>query len=173
MTLTLVVIAPIFIAAGNYMLISRLIRAVLPKERHRVFRIPARYLTPIFVTCDVVAAIVQGSGSSIAAADDYTGPTERTGRYVLVGGLTFQLTFFSVFMAVFGRFHYLARERVSDTAPAGWPKVIIAVYVSSILIMVGRIPGLCHGIIADEGTDPLRVPCRRVRRRHAGVCLPN
>lgn len=119
------------------MLISRLIRAVLPSHRHRILRIPARYLTPIFVTCDIVAALVQGSGSSIAAADDYTGPSERIGRWVLVGGLVFHLSFFSVFMILFGRFHYISKQEVSETAPRDWRKVLIAVYVSSILIMVG------------------------------------
>lgn len=137
LTLSLVVIAPIFIAAGNYMLISRLILSVLTPDHHRVLRIPGRYLTPIFVTCDIVAALVQGNGSGIAASDEYTGESERIGRWILVGGLLFQLSFFSFFMAVFGRFHWLARNKgLSPTAPVGWDKVVIAVYVSSILIMV-------------------------------------
>jgi hypothetical protein len=36
-TLSLVVLAPVFIAAGNYLLIGRLIQAVLPQHQHRIF----------------------------------------------------------------------------------------------------------------------------------------
>lgn len=136
LTLSLVVLAPIFVAAGNYMLISRLILAVLPHHRHRILRIPGRRLTPIFVTYDVLAALVQASGAGIAASDDYQGSSERIGRWILVGGLLFQLAFFSFFLAVFGRFHFLTKHHVNLSAPDGWRKIREAVYISSILIMV-------------------------------------
>nr|CEG05660.1 unnamed protein product [Fusarium clavum] len=42
MTLTYTVLAPVLIAAGNYLLISRLILAVLPSSRHRILKIPGR-----------------------------------------------------------------------------------------------------------------------------------
>lgn len=138
MTLTFTVLAPVFIAAGNYLLISRLIRAVLPPSSHRILGIPGRRLTPIFVACDIIAFLVQGSGSGIASSDNWTGPNEKLGRYVLIGGLVFQLIAFSLFLAVFGRFHFLANRYEVADAPKGWRRLLIAVYCSSILIMVSK-----------------------------------
>jgi hypothetical protein len=140
MTSTFTVLAPVLIAAGNYLLISRLILAVLPVSSHRILKIPGRRLTPIFVVCDVVACLVQGSGSGIASSDNWQGPSERTGRYILIGGLSFQLVAFSLFLSVFGRFHFLGNRMAVESAPPGWKQVVKSVYVSSILIMVSTVP---------------------------------
>ncbi|KAI8686149.1 hypothetical protein NCS55_00289400 [Fusarium keratoplasticum] len=143
-TLTFTVLAPVFIAAGNYLLISRLILAVLPPSRHRILKIPGRRLTPIFVACDIVAFLVQGSGSGIASSDNWQGQMEKIGRNVLIGGLAFQLVAFSLFLCVFRRFHVLANRMAVDGAPKGWQKVVLAVYVSSSLIMVRCIYRVCE-----------------------------
>ncbi|KAL6352876.1 hypothetical protein LRP88_13349 [Fusarium phalaenopsidis] len=143
-TLTFTVLAPVFIAAGNYLLISRLILAVLPPSRHRILKIPGRRLTPIFVACDIVAFLVQGSGSGIASSDNWQGQMEKIGRNVLIGGLAFQLLAFSLFLCVFRRFHVLANRMAVDGAPKGWQKVVLAVYVSSSLIMVRCIYRVCE-----------------------------
>ncbi|RBR24086.1 uncharacterized protein FIESC28_03199 [Fusarium coffeatum] len=135
MTLTYTVLAPVLIAAGNYLLISRLILAVLPLSRHRILKIPGRRLTPIFVGCDIVAFLVQGSGSGIASSDNWKGEMERIGVKVLIAGLSFQLVAFTLFLCVFRRFHVLAGRMAVDSAPKGWQKVVLAVYISSILIM--------------------------------------
>ena len=136
MTLTMTVLAPVFIAAANYMLISRLILAVLPAEHQRVLKIPGHRLTPIFVCCDIVAFLVQGGGSGIASSNDWTGEEERIGRYVLIAGLSFQFVAFSLFLCVFRRFHVLGNRHEVPDAPIGWRKLVLAVYVSCILIMV-------------------------------------
>ncbi|KAK7408992.1 hypothetical protein QQX98_008811 [Neonectria punicea] len=136
MTLTFTVLAPIFIAAGNYLLISRLILSVLPHSNHRILKIPGRRLTPIFVICDVIAFLIQGAGSSIASADEWQGDGEKIGRRVLIGGLVFQLVAFSLFLCVFGRFHVLGNRWAVEDAPHGWQMVVRAVYISSTLIIV-------------------------------------
>ncbi|KAF5536142.1 krueppel like ous 1 [Fusarium mexicanum] len=135
LTLTYTVLAPVLIAAGNYLLISRLILAVLPTSHHRIFRIPGRRLTPIFVFCDVIAFLIQGSGSGIASSDNWQGEMENIGVKVLIVGLVFQLAAFSLFLCVFRRFHVLALRMAVEDAPRGWQKVVLAVYISSILIM--------------------------------------
>ncbi|KPM36640.1 hypothetical protein AK830_g9922 [Neonectria ditissima] len=136
MTLTLTVLAPIFIAAGNYLLISRLILSVLPLSSHRILKIPGRRLTPIFVICDVIAFLIQGAGSSIASADEWQGDGERIGRRILIGGLVFQLIAFSLFLCVLGRFHLLGNRWAMEDAPQGWQMVVRAVYISSSLIVI-------------------------------------
>ncbi|CEI40804.1 hypothetical protein FVEN_g1506 [Fusarium venenatum] len=136
MTLTYTVLAPVLIAAGNYLLISRLIVAVLPPSRHRILRIPGRHLTPIFVVCDVIAFLIQGSGSGVASSGNWQGEMERIGVKTLIAGLVFQLVAFSLFICVFRRFHILAGRMAIDSAPQGWQKVVLSVYISSILIMI-------------------------------------
>ncbi|KAF4945413.1 hypothetical protein FGADI_11915 [Fusarium gaditjirri] len=136
LTLTYTVLAPVLIAAGNYLLISRLILAILPPSRHSILRIPGRRLTAIFVFCDVIAFLIQGSGSGIASSDNWQGEMEKIGVKVLIVGLVFQLVAFSLFLCVFGRFHTLALRMAVEDAPMGWQKLVLAVYISSVLIMV-------------------------------------
>ncbi|KAF4977513.1 hypothetical protein FZEAL_5992 [Fusarium zealandicum] len=136
-TLTFTVIAPIFIAAGNYLLISRLILAVLPPSHHRILKIQGRRLTPFFVGCDIVAFLVQSNGSGVASSNNWQGTTETIGRYILIGGLAIQLVAFALFFCVFRRFHVLANSMAVNDAPKNWQKVVLAVYISSALIMVG------------------------------------
>ena len=113
-------------------------RAVLPPTHHTIFGLPARSITRFFVTCDVVAAIVQGSGSSVAGADNWTGKTKDIGEKILIGGLSFQSLAFVAYLCVFTRFHVTARRMEVETAPAGWRRVVKAVYISSSMIMVSN-----------------------------------
>ncbi len=108
----------------------------MPDTHHRILGIPGRRLTPIFVTFDIVAFLVQGSGSGIASSDNWTGETEKIGRNTLVGGVAFQFVAFGLFLVLFGRFHFLANKLEVVSAPAGWRKVVMAVYISSSMIMV-------------------------------------
>lgn len=144
MTLTFTVLAPVFVAAGNYLLISRLIPLILPRSCHAIFGIPGRLLTPIFVTTDVFAFLIQGSGSGIASSNNWTGPNEEIGRWVLVGGLAFQFVSFGAFLCIFVRFHHLAKLYALQEAPVGWRKVVLAVYMSSAAIMVRCVYRVCE-----------------------------
>ncbi|KAK7221033.1 hypothetical protein V2G26_009036 [Clonostachys chloroleuca] len=162
------------------MLISRLILAVLPHSKQRVLKIPGRRLTPIFVVCDVIAFLVQGSGSGIASSNNWQGNTERIGRYVLIGGLAFQLVAFSLFLCVLGRFHVLANRHKVRDSPKGWAKLVVAVYISSVLIMVRHPPLLLFepisgqfGIFTDLAEDPMHFPRCRIRRRYEWVRFPS
>jgi hypothetical protein len=138
----------VFVAAGNYMLISRLILAVLPPSQHRVLKIPGHRMTPIFVVCDIVAFSIQGNGSGLASGANWQGEKARIGTNILIAGLLFQFAAFAFFLCVLGRFHYLAKQAVAEHAPVGWGKVVAAVYVSSILIMVRNV-ATCSNICLD------------------------
>ncbi|KAK3316084.1 RTA1 like protein-domain-containing protein [Apodospora peruviana] len=113
-TLSLIVLAPVFVTAGNYLLIGRLIQAILPPTRHRII-------------C---------AGSGVASSKNWTGPTEKIGVNILIAGLGFQVVTFVAFMAIFGRFHFLARREATAAAPRGWQKLVRAVYVSSLSILI-------------------------------------
>lgn len=130
------------------MLISRLILAVLPSSRHRVLKIPGHRWTPIFVLCDIIAFSLQGNGSGVASRENWTGRKAQNGINMLIAGLAFQVFTFALFLCVFGRFHFLASKDTADNAPCGWRRIVLAVYVSSILIMVGT-SFTFYGALAD------------------------
>lgn len=130
---TLIILAPIFIAAGNYLLLGRLIRTTLPTPHHRLLRVPAHRITRLFVCCDILTFLVQASGSGIAG--DWTGSKAKTGANVIIGGLGLQVATFSWFLCVLGRFWQVVR-REGDGGKEGWRKVFGAVCVSSVLILV-------------------------------------
>lgn len=154
-SLTLVVLAPVLVAAGNYLLIGRLIRAVLPPSTgHRVFGLPARLLTRVFVSSDVLTFFVQAAGSGVASSVEWVGPTADVGVKILIGGLALQAVMFIFFLSIFSRFVYLAKRKglaVGD-APRGWEKVVVAVYVSSAMILV-RPSLLVAWVLGLRGTD--------------------
>ncbi|KAK4178415.1 RTA1 like protein-domain-containing protein [Triangularia setosa] len=143
-SLTLHVLAPLLIAAGNYILLGRLITRCLPLTRQSLLKIPGRYITRIFVGFDILAAAIQGSGTSIAAAVNWTGLKALTGVDVLVAGLAVQVAGVGLFLGVLGRFEVLVR-RLPGTSKAGgkgmmkrrgWEGLVVAVWVSSVLIFV-------------------------------------
>ncbi|KAF4879086.1 Protein RTA1 [Colletotrichum siamense] len=133
---SLIVLAPLFVAAGNYLLIGRLIRNVLPPSRHRIFNIPARLLTRIYVTFDVICLCVQSSGSSMASANSWVGPLSDIAMKILLAGLALQVLVFSTYICILLRYHKLSRMMAVPEAPAGWFGVLKAVYISSFLILI-------------------------------------
>ncbi|KAF2491019.1 RTA1 like protein [Lophium mytilinum] len=147
---TLIILAPIFVAAGNYLLIGRLIRVVLPppsasatatastSSAKRIFGLRAQHITRIFVGCDVLSCLIQASGSGIASSGNWTGNSAKVGTDVLIAGLSTQVGTFVWFLAIVWRFSVLTKRGglVVDGAPEGWLKVLWAIYASSALILV-------------------------------------
>ncbi|KAH9905044.1 putative RTA1 domain protein [Xylariomycetidae sp. FL2044] len=148
---SMIVLAPLFVAAGNYLLIGRLIRAVLPPSHHRIYRVPARYLTRIYVSFDVVCFCVQCSGSSLASVVNWVGPTAKTAEYILLAGLALQVVAFSTYLSILMRFHFLARSLAVDEAPKGWLNVLKVVYTSSFLILIRCIYRMIEFAEGSEG----------------------
>ncbi|WQF83867.1 Putative RTA-like protein [Colletotrichum destructivum] len=135
-TTTYTVLAPVLVAAGNYLLIGRLIRAVLPAGHHTIYHVPASRLTRVFVGCDVVSFCIQGTGSGVASGGGWAGPLGGAGVKVLIAGLVVQVCCFGAYLCVLARFHVLARRMAREDAPARWRRVLGAVYCSSGLMLV-------------------------------------
>ncbi|GJC96550.1 7-aminocholesterol resistance protein RTA1 [Colletotrichum higginsianum] len=135
-TTTYTVLAPVLVAAGNYLLIGHLIRAILQAGHHTIYHVPACRLTRVFVGCDVVAFCIQGTGSGVASGGGWAGPLGDAGVKVLIAGLVVQVCCFGAYLCVLARFHVLARRMAREDAPAGWRRVLGAVYCSSGLILL-------------------------------------
>ncbi|KAF2018148.1 RTA1 like protein [Aaosphaeria arxii CBS 175.79] len=148
---SLIVIAPVFVAAGNYLLIGRLIRAVLPTSRHRIFLIPARFITRTFVILDILAFNVQVSGTSLASSVNWVGDLAETGTNIIIGGLALQVATFCWFLCIAIRFWWCARREIADDAPAGWIKVMQAIWISSSLVLLRSVYRLIEFGLGIEG----------------------
>ncbi|KAF2117571.1 RTA1 like protein-domain-containing protein [Lophiotrema nucula] len=148
---TLIIIAPVFIAAGNYLLIGRLIRAVLEADKHRVFGIPARLITKTFVGFDILSFLIQASGSGIASSGNWAGNEAKIGTNVLIGGLGTQVATFVWFLAIVMRFWQHTKKDVRGDAPADWFRVLQAIWVSSCLILVRSIYRVIEFALGIDG----------------------
>ncbi|KFY03682.1 hypothetical protein O988_01308 [Pseudogymnoascus sp. VKM F-3808] len=148
---SLVIIAPIFIGAGDYMLVSRLCLAVLPSHLIRIYGFSTRKLTRIFISADIISFLIQVSGSGIASSGNWEGSNATLGQNVLIAGLATQLLTFLFFVGILRRFHQLANTEGREDAPRGWRKVLHAVYATSALVIVRCIYRLIEFALGIDG----------------------
>ncbi|OTB07146.1 hypothetical protein M426DRAFT_83954 [Hypoxylon sp. CI-4A] len=143
----LILIAPALFAASIYMVLGRVIRGV-----HAEFRsvIPVKWLTPIFVSGDVVSFVIQASGAGIMV----TGDSMKTGENIILGGLIIQVIMFGLFVIVAGIFH--SRIRQWPTAPflenrAKWEGIMVMLYTVSVFIFVRSIFRVIEYAMGQDG----------------------
>ncbi|GAB1315715.1 hypothetical protein MFIFM68171_05925 [Madurella fahalii] len=141
-SLSFLVLSPLLLAASVYLLLGRLIQAVLPPSHHHLLgSLHARHITAVFVGLDILAAIVQSAGTVVAAAANWNGPRALTGVDILVAGLALQTAAFVAFVLVLARFAFIARDKgdglraVRQNAPVGWQRLMVAEAVSAVLIL--------------------------------------
>jgi hypothetical protein len=136
------VVAPLFLAANNYLLLGRLLLCVLPSNNSsqipKIFRISATKITKIFVGCDILSFLIQVSGSGIASSNNWQGNTKDIGVNVLIVGLATQLATMLVFLGILARFSKRTsrKDKVRQDAPVEWKNVFVSVIVSCVLILV-------------------------------------
>lgn len=86
MQISTLIIAPAFLAAGNYILLGRIIPVLGSRY---TFIHPLSY-TVVFVTGDLISLVVQAvGGGQASAADTLAGANQ--GAYVMVGGVMVSL----------------------------------------------------------------------------------
>ncbi|CEL10485.1 hypothetical protein ASPCAL13604 [Aspergillus calidoustus] len=141
---TMIVLAPVFVCASLYILLSRIIRAVQPEgideKEIRVLNgwIKVIWLPKIFVTLDILSMLTQGGGSGISASGEWEGTLLDIGIGVLIGGLALQLATFTVFLIVVIKFHVTSSRR-GPKLEDGMVKVIRGIYIAGFFIMVRSI----------------------------------
>ncbi|KAK5657986.1 hypothetical protein OQA88_2539 [Cercophora sp. LCS_1] len=131
----LILLAPALFAASIYMILGRLIR-LLEAEHLSVVRV--KWLTKIFVAGDVMSFLAQSAGGGMLAKAK-TKESQEMGNNTVLGGLAIQIIFFGLFIVTTVIFHHRIRKQptsrsYSVTAP--WRQFIMALYFTSILILV-------------------------------------
>lgn len=162
-------LAPSFIAAACYMVFGRLIWLVTPAT-WRGFRslwVPARWITPIFVTLDLLSFFIQLAGlGSVASAHSPNISAEESqkrlenGTSTLKTGLIVQLFGFGIFTVIGLRFVVVSRKWKNDWPDDGgrWRRCVWVINICCALIMVSLNDGITSGLLVDlRPTDASRV----------------
>ena len=158
-----IILAPVVIAAALYVCFARIVYHVVPASARRIglLWVPPRFLTLIFVVCDIAALFVQLIGALIVSSTQVTDSDAAEkldrGKKIVLIGLGVQLACFGFFAIVATRFHFVSRRFREDflrrigSAPGekhfivdnktrrfdiNWPLLLAFVNISSLLILV-------------------------------------
>ncbi|KAH6715108.1 RTA1 like protein-domain-containing protein [Leptodontidium sp. 2 PMI_412] len=129
----LTLVAPALFAGSIYMILGRVI---LMTDGERYSMVRQKWLTKTFVCGDIFAFLLQSAGAGLMSSSSMS----KTGEWVVVGGLIFQIIFFGLFVVVAFMFH--TRLQKSPTTPSlsvPWRKHLWALYISSALILIRSI----------------------------------
>jgi hypothetical protein len=110
-----ITIAPAFYTAAIYFTIGDIVKQ---------FGVEASRLKPnayayIFIPCDIVSLVLQGTGGGMASVAAQTGTDPDPGTNIMVAGLAFQVFSLSVFMIFTGEFAWRARRWRSEKREEG------------------------------------------------------
>lgn len=127
----LLLVPPSLFAASIYMTLGRIIRGLGPAaEASSIIRVS--WLTKIFVTGDVFAFLIQGTGAGMTASG--TSMAEM-GEHVVVGGLVVQIVFFGLFVAAAVVFQLRFRRVDGPSTQMPWRGMVNMLYGVSALIL--------------------------------------
>lgn len=147
----LLLVAPALFAASIYIILGRII-LLTDGEKHSLIR--QKWLTKVFVAGDVLSFLLQSGGGGIQASG--TESAMKTGEKLIIIGLFVQLAFFGFFVIVAALFHM----RLQKYGPAStsinlsalpWKKHLLALYVSSALILVRSVFRVIEYIMGNAG----------------------
>ncbi|KAJ6584374.1 RTA1 like protein-domain-containing protein [Mycena capillaripes] len=127
----LILLAPLWINAFLYVLMSRIVHFFVP-EKH-VAGISARRLSLCFVLLDITAFLMQAGGGLIINSD--TPRIALMGIHIYMGGIGLQQVFILGFVALVVRFHY-KMNRLGGSTGTEWKRPLYVMYASLILITI-------------------------------------
>lgn len=96
-------IAPAFVMAGVYYLLTQLI--IIHGGAEFTFLRPS-YISWIFVCCDVASLFIQAAGGITAAVKLRLFENTKSGTYIMVGGIAFQVFSMTLYLALLFNFMY-------------------------------------------------------------------
>jgi len=152
----LILIAPAVMAAACYMAFGRIALWILPPKYQamRHLWLPARRITPIFVTFDILSFFVQGIGGSMIAAAD-TADKANSGKNVILIGLGIQLFTFGFFVIASVRLTVLLRTKLRNEAlprDTNWPFLLQVINAASVTILIRSIYRFLEYVIGVHNT---------------------
>ncbi|KAF8587695.1 RTA1-domain-containing protein, partial [Ramaria rubella] len=127
----LLILAPLWVNAFDYMILGRMIHFFLPDQM--VLGIKAKRLTLLFVLLDVTAFIVQGGGATMLSSNDPK--TIELGLHVYMGGVGLQELFIIFFSFLAISFHKKVKN-LNTGRTTKWKPLLYTLYASLVLITI-------------------------------------
>ncbi|KAF4581569.1 hypothetical protein EYR40_009853 [Pleurotus pulmonarius] len=91
--ITATILAPTPLVAANFIILGRIIARLGPTYS----RLSPKWYTIVFLSCDIVALVVQGVGGGMASSAAGSGRDPSLGGRVMLGGIAFQLVAIAVY----------------------------------------------------------------------------
>lgn len=152
LNIVLLTFAPAFLTAGIYLLLKQLTLSLQPSLSPLK---PSLY-TPIFVSCDILAILLQGAGGALSAAAAAAGGTNKKlldlGVHVMIAGLSSQvitLGIFAVLAAVFFARVAGAKDALTPSAGHLWQAVSFRMFMGASVVAFTLIFIRCAYRIAE------------------------
>ncbi|CAF1519649.1 unnamed protein product [Rotaria magnacalcarata] len=135
-----IILAPIFNAAIEYVLIGRLMHAV--GDQYSLVK--PNLVAWIFIVCDIISMLVQSAGAGVLTSAGANLQNLETGENILLGGLGVNLASFTLFCLQLFYFDYLTRKSPpvflnGSIYQRRWRLFLYVIYISSFFVLVRQI----------------------------------
>ncbi|KAJ5784309.1 uncharacterized protein N7503_009521 [Penicillium pulvis] len=128
-------LAPILFAAAAYMVLARIICSVSAED---FSPIRIKWITKVFVTCDIITFLIQGSGAGMTVESTMS----SMGQYIVLAGLVMQILTFVLFVVTAIVFANRMRLNPTSAVKQGevpWKKHLYSLYAISAMILLRSI----------------------------------
>lgn len=144
-------IAPAFFAAGIYFTLGDIVTAVSLRSS----RVKPSAYAAIFIPCDVVSLILQGTGGGLASVSSQNDEDPAVGTHIMVAGLSFQVASMALFILLALEYVWRVRRIERDTArlPVSKTKLQLFVGCFSFAVVCIFIRCIYRVIELSEGWD--------------------
>jgi hypothetical protein len=176
--LAVIVVAPVFFAAAIYTVLSILINAT---GRHYA-PLPPKSILWIFITCDVIATIVQILGAALIGVASSNRKDTTTPNNILLAGLAFQAFTFLIFILLFALFAWRARRALFKVVRKGFYLAFAAAVLLMYLRVCFRLAETAEGLFGKLNTHEVYFGCLEfapvvvaiwlLAGWHPGRCVP-
>ncbi|KAF2213965.1 hypothetical protein CERZMDRAFT_95991 [Cercospora zeae-maydis SCOH1-5] len=144
-----IVVAPVLFSAAIYTIVSVMINIY----GRKFAPLPPKAVLGIFITCDVVATIVQVAGAALVGVAYSNQKDPTTPNNILLAGLAFQVFSFAVFLIILTWTLVKARkssENINKGFVVGVTIATLAVYLRTIFRLAETAEGLMESLSTHE-----------------------
>ncbi|KAF2430915.1 RTA1 like protein, partial [Tothia fuscella] len=187
--IVLLTLAPAFLCAGIYLTLKHLVISFGASFS----RLPPKWYTWIFISCDIFSIVLQGAGGGLAsAADDNDTTLLNAGNNLMIAGLAWQVFTLVLFGALSAEYVYQIRRHVHELNPQThdmrqskrfkfFVGAVALAYIAILMRCVYRVAEMAGGwgneIMQDEammlGLDSFMIAIAMVALNlfHPGLCF--
>ncbi|UJR07231.1 hypothetical protein I4U23_011519 [Adineta vaga] len=135
-----IILAPVFNAAIEYVLLGRLMHAV--GDQYSLIK--PKLVAWIFIVCDVFSLLMQTTGAGLLTTASKNPTNAQTGLNILLAGLSVNLASFAIFCVQVIYFDYRTRKSPPNfpsgsLCQKGWRQFLYIIYLSSSLVLLRQI----------------------------------